>query len=111
MVRTRLVLLVTIAALLAPWVTPCLAAAPDGHAAMPCCRRAQPGTPVARPCCEPAGTNPAAPPSAAPSLLLAAQMPAVVAPVVSLARPQRLDTTLAAALPRALRLRSAVLLI
>ena len=68
MVKTRLVLLVTIAALVAPWVAPCLAAAPVDHAAMPCCRSSEPDEPAARPCCAPAGEAPAVPASSAASL-------------------------------------------
>ena len=113
MVRSRLVLLVTIAALLAPWVAPCLASAPDGHAAMPCCRtgHGQDGGPVARPCCGPVNREPATAPSAPSSLPHLAQVPAVVQPGVSLATPRRLDTIDAALPPIAARLRSVVLLI
>src|SRR5262245_32826524 len=69
MVKTRLVLVVTIAALLAPWVAPCLAIAPVHHAAMPCCRPSQSEAPAARPCCAPADGAPAVTAPSAASVL------------------------------------------
>jgi hypothetical protein len=105
MVRTRLVLLVTLAALVAPWVAPCLAAAPSGHAAMACCHRQDPGGPVARACCVPADREPGVPPSAAPSLSLAAMSSALAwapAPAVSPRAVVAQRRSLASAAPRLL---------
>jgi len=89
-VRLRLVLLVTIAALLAPWVTPCLMTAPAGHAAMPCCQAARGTTPAVRPCCALDGGQPATPVSA--NTLL----PTAMTPMSTLAAP-----AIAIVLPRA----------
>jgi hypothetical protein len=79
MVRTRLVLLVTIAALVAPWVAPCLAAAPADHSTMPCCRSEEPTAPAARPCCAPTDDAPALPSSSSGTV---ANLPAPV-PIAS----------------------------
>ena len=78
MVRVRLVMLVTIAALVAPWVAPCLAAVPVDHAAMPCCRSSEPDAPAARPCCAPTDDAPAIPTSSVVSLAHPAAPVAIV---------------------------------
>ena len=96
MARRRLVLLVTLAALVAPWVAPCLAAAPANHAAMACCHPGAPSAPVAGPCCAPADGQPAVPTSdavrlsqmAAPVVLAWTTAPvALVSPVHSPSKP------------------------
>lgn len=64
--RIRLAVVVTLAALIAPWMAPCLMAGPADHAAMPCCHQTGPVGPAARPCCTSEGQQPAPPaPSAA----------------------------------------------
>jgi hypothetical protein len=108
----RLVLVVTIAALLAPWVAPCLTDAPAGHAAMPCCRANHNDAPVARPCCGPARDETSTPPSADASRLQPGQVMAVVAaPASPVAASARIDLPRTIVPPIAARLRSTVLLI
>jgi len=112
MLRIRLVLVVTIAALLAPWIAPCLAGAPAGHAAMPCCRKASDGAPVARPCCGPDRDGTSAPPSSDATRLQPAQVMAVlVAPASPIAAPARADLHSPVVPPIAAPRRSTVLLI
>jgi hypothetical protein len=112
MVRTRLVFIVTIAALLAPWIAPCLAGAPTGHAAMPCCRKASDGAPVARPCCGPARDDTSTPPSSDATRLQPAQVMAVVDAAASpLAASPRADLFPTVVRQIAAPLRSTVLLI
>jgi hypothetical protein len=112
MVRTRLVFIVTMAALIAPWIAPCLARAPAGHAAMACCRKASDGAPVARPCCGPARDDRSTPPSSDATRLQPAQVMAVaVAPASPIAAPARADRHPTVVPPIAAPLRSTVLLI
>jgi hypothetical protein len=99
--HARLVLLVTIAALVAPFVAPCLMAAP----AMPCCHHASSDTmPAASSCCATDAEQPLAPPRAVSpaaqpvqlnSALMAPGAPCVVQPrfapeIPSLIQPSRL---------------------
>jgi len=111
MVRRRLVLFVTLAALLAPWVAPCFAAAPAGHARMACCRPGERGIPIVRPCCAPAERQPAGPVSpegrVAPLDLPAVRV-AAVAPVSVFRLQRERDLPVPPLTPRAL---SSVLLI
>jgi hypothetical protein len=76
MLRTRLVLLTIVAALLAPVVAPCLASTTSGHAAMACCHKQEPASPTLRECCVPAGRAPTVP---APAGQVARIAPAPVA--------------------------------
>ena len=110
MLRVRLTVLVTLAALLAPWVAPCLASAPVGHAQMPCCRTAGDGVPTARPCCTPADPQPLAPTQTAASSTGAVPCPSFTAmpATISVARVHLVAARLA---PLPLQLRSTVLLI
>jgi hypothetical protein len=51
MVRARWIALALVAAFVAPWAAPCLAAAPSDEA-MPCCPASGPGAPATvKPCC------------------------------------------------------------
>jgi hypothetical protein len=111
MVRIRLVLLVTIAALVAPWIAPCLQTGMTGHAAMPCCRVAKDAGPTARPCCAPADGQPSTPPAFAASLIQAA--PPIAKAVVSAAVVTSPTTHLSAytLIPVRSPVRSSVLLI
>jgi len=62
MLRTRIVALVTIAALLVPMTALCLTSVPADQGRMACCSPPGPNEPpVARPCCGPAGEQPNAP--------------------------------------------------
>src|SRR5262245_59863755 len=114
MVRTRLILIVTIAALLAPCIAPCLLQAPAGHAVMPCCKPAGDGVPVARPCCGPADGDTSLPPSSVASRVQPAQVmaPAPAPAIASLVAVSRhVDPQRFFAPPVSARLRSTVLLI
>jgi hypothetical protein len=104
MARRQLVLLVTIASLLAPWVVPCLAAAPAGHAGMPCCHRSQSSLPAARACCAPADGQPAVPGSAGAAIVHVAP-PAMTWDCGTMPMPRRFQQTtfVVAAAPRHLR--------
>jgi hypothetical protein len=79
-VRARLILLVTIAALLAPCLAPCLSTAPGGHAVMPCCQ-ASDSMPTARACCAIGNEQPATP------ALATALLPNALLPTSALAAP------------------------
>jgi hypothetical protein len=82
MVRDRLMALAIVAALVAPWASPCLAGTPD-HAAMACCPRPATDAPLsARPCCGPVDEQPATPATASAVVLHA---PQALCGVVSLA--------------------------
>ena len=108
MVRVRLILVVTMAALLAPSLAPCLLAAPSGHATMPCCHASSGGGPAMWPCCA-AGDEPAAAPPQSVSLLpQVIDLPAVAIALRPLARVVACAAPPAGAQPR---LRSTVLLI
>jgi hypothetical protein len=110
MVRLRLILFVTIAALVAPALAPCLMAAPDGHASMPCCRALHRGT-VARPCCGSDGEGTSTPPSAGASRLYApGPLAAAVVPAEPIAA-TRIDAHPRPISSLTARLRSTVLLI
>jgi hypothetical protein len=81
MLRTRLVLLAIVAALLAPAVAPCLLSTTGGQAAMPCCHKQAPATPSVRECCAPAEGTPAMPAATAQTARIApAPVSAFVAP-------------------------------
>jgi hypothetical protein len=108
--RLRLVLLVTIAALVAPSVAPCLMTAAGGHAAMPCCHSTGETTPAARPCCLLDGGQPATP-VAGPVFVPAAATTAAVLPVpAALTPPARLHLSSTISPPPSRRL-STILLI
>jgi hypothetical protein len=92
MVRTRIVSIVMLVALLAPWAVPCVTGAPIGRAAMPCCHSSQPAAPVARPCCVPDGGVPSTvPPSTGVWVSQAAAATIVAGAPVSVRSPQHLD--------------------
>ena len=87
MLRTRIVALVTIAALLAPLTALCLTSVPADHSRMACCSPPGPNDPpVARPCCGPAGEQPTAPVSNTARPIDAAPTVAAPAWVASLAQ-------------------------
>ena len=112
MVRTRVILLVTIAALLAPSIALCLIQAPAGHAAMPCCRTTSDGVPAARPCCGTPDDDASTPPASAASRVQPGQVMSaagVLASNVAVLRPLGPSRPVAPAVSA--RLRPTVLLI
>src|SRR5262245_56349238 len=111
MVRVRVVLLVTIAALLAPSVTPCLLAAPAGHAVMPCCRTAKDAVPVVRPCCGPADPEPSTPASPTASVFHGATPIVNVVAFAPIVTPRLLHASASTLAPVRSRVPSSVLLI
>jgi hypothetical protein len=111
MLRIRLVLLVTMAALVAPWVAPCLVTAPAGHPVMPCCQSAYAGTPAARPCCAASESQPSTSASSQASLTPGAQLFATAIAFAPVARPQSERATATHLFPVRARVLSSVLLI
>jgi hypothetical protein len=109
MLRLRLAVLATLMALAAPWVAPCLTAAPSGHAQMPCCK-AKAGGPSVRPCCTPANQQPLAPAQTAANTA-AAGAASAIAPVPVPAFLSRMHIPAAPIVPLQIQLRSTVLLI
>ena len=111
MLRLRLAVLAILVALTAPWMSPCLAAAPAGPAHMPCCKAAAAGRPAVRPCCTPVDQQPLAPlrTAAANTAAAAAASAIAAAPVPAFVPHARIAT--APMVPVQLQLRSTVLLI
>ena len=98
LVVRRLVLFVTVAALVAPWLAPCLMAAPTGHAAMACCHASETPMPAARPCCVLDAGQPGAPAPSPASSTVAVMSPLALPLPAILTLPSRLRA--AAAMPR-----------
>jgi hypothetical protein len=111
MLRVRLVLIVAIAALVAPALAPCLVAAPVDHAKMACCARQADGTPAVQPCCAVGDEQPVAPPQDSARVLPTVHAIAVLPVPCALTTVPRLPGPDAPYIPRPSRLRSAVLLI
>ena len=106
----RVLALVVLASITAPWAVICLPGAPG---AMPCCAREEAGTPGVRACCGVRQTPPATPTRAA-AALAALQAPAPLAATIAFA-PTRITALGAAPVSRAVhvdvRLLNAVFLI
>jgi len=110
MARTRLVLFATLAALMAPWVAPCLMAAPGAHGRMPCCAAHDDASSV-RACCVPADGQPAGPASADTRLAPPDQGAVRISTFASLTAGRLLPEPRMPVLPLTLRARSRILLI
>lgn len=92
----RVLALVVLASMAAPWAVICLPGAPG---AMPCCAREEAGTPGVRACCGVRQTPPATPTRSA-AALAAIQAPAPIAATIVFA-PTRITALAAASAPRA----------